>query len=162
MAIPKLTTTTTPQTGDEASINAQGYIHITGRIKDLIIKGGENIHPLEIENCLLSHPLVSEVSVVGLPNERYGEIVAAFIIPRQGQKLKSTENENKSERDQEETPDVLTTAQIRDHVLKNLSHHLIPKYIFWVSEYPKTASGKIQKFKLVQEGIELVKEGKGL
>jgi len=68
-------------------MSEDGYITITGRIKDLIIRGGENIHPLEIENCLLSHPGIGDVSVVGVPDERYGEVVAAFVIPkhRQGQ-----------------------------------------------------------------------------
>ena len=71
-------------TGDEAEMDAEGYVKITGRIKDIIIRGGENIHPLEVENCLFAHPAVQEVSVVGLPDERYGEVVAAFIIPHQG------------------------------------------------------------------------------
>lgn len=74
-------------TGDEASMDAEGYVSITGRIKDLIIRGGENIHPLEVENCLLSHEDVGGVSVVGLPDERYGEVVAAFVVPRQGAEL---------------------------------------------------------------------------
>ncbi|KAL8947989.1 MAG: hypothetical protein Q9222_005784 [Ikaeria aurantiellina] len=71
-------------TGDEAEMDPEGYLKITGRIKDLIIKGGENIHPLEVENCLLGHPKVAEVSVVGLPDERYGEVVAAFIVRATG------------------------------------------------------------------------------
>lgn len=66
-------------------MSPDGYITITGRMKDLIIRGGENIHPLEIENCLLSHPGVGDVSVVGVPDERYGEVVAAFVIPREKQ-----------------------------------------------------------------------------
>jgi acyl-CoA synthetase (AMP-forming)/AMP-acid ligase II len=148
------------QTGDEASIDADGYVRITGRIKDLIIKGGENIHPLEIENCLLSHPSISEVSVVGLPNERYGEVVAAFVIPRQGLKLKNEKEQEIGKK--KDVVDLLTTQEVRDWVLKNLSHHLVPKYVFWVDEYPKTASGKIQKFKLREIGMEMVDEGKGL
>ncbi len=71
-------------TGDEAAMDDEGYVSITGRIKDLIIRGGENIHPLEVENCLFAHPWVKEVSVVGLPHERYGEVVAAFVVPREG------------------------------------------------------------------------------
>lgn len=70
------------QTGDEASMSPDGYVSITGRIKDLIIRGGENIHPLEIENCLFAHPDVSNVSVVGVPDAKYGEVVTAFIVPR--------------------------------------------------------------------------------
>ena len=78
-------------TGDEAEMDAEGYVKITGRIKDIIIRGGENIHPLEVENCLFAHPAVQEVSVVGLPDERYGEVVAAFIIPHQGANVTAEE-----------------------------------------------------------------------
>lgn len=130
-------------TGDEASIDAEGYVKITGRIKDLIIRGGENIHPLEVENCLFAHPAVSEVSVVGLPDERYGEVVAAFIVPHLGDK------------------GGITAGDIREWVRSKLSHHLVPKYVFWVTSYPKTASGKIQKFKLKEIGISMLGEGKG-
>jgi acyl-CoA synthetase (AMP-forming)/AMP-acid ligase II len=129
-------------TGDEATIDADGYVHITGRIKDLIIRGGENIHPLEIENCLLAHPAVQEVSVVGIPDERYGEVVAAFVVRQDGCDL--------------------AAEDVREWVRERLSHHLVPKYVFWTGEYPKTASGKIQKFKLREIGVELVKDGKGL
>jgi acyl-CoA synthetase (AMP-forming)/AMP-acid ligase II len=120
-------------------MDEEGYIKITGRIKDLIIKGGENIHPLEVENCLLSHPSISEVSVVGLPDERYGEVVAAFVVKRKGKELEEDD--------------------VRDWVRKTLSHHLVPKQVFWVDEYPKTASGKIQKFKLRDLGMKLLREG---
>ena len=65
-------------------MDTEGYIKITGRIKDLIIRGGENIHPLEIENCLLAHPAIADASVVGLPDSHYGEAVAAFVIPAKG------------------------------------------------------------------------------
>lgn len=81
-------------TGDEASMDAEGYVSITGRIKDLIIRGGENIHPLEIENCLLAHDAVREVSVVGLPDERYGEVVAAFVVKMKGVELTADEVRN--------------------------------------------------------------------
>ncbi|KAF1849090.1 acyl-CoA synthetase/AMP-acid ligase-like protein II [Cucurbitaria berberidis CBS 394.84] len=131
-------------TGDEASMDEEGYVKITGRIKDLIIRGGENIHPLEVENCLFGHPAVSEVSVVGLPDHRYGEVVAAFIVKQSG------DEGNVSAHD------------IRSWVREKLSNHLVPKYVFWVDTYPKTASGKIQKFKLTEMGIALVKEGKGI
>lgn len=77
-------------TGDEASMDAEGYVKITGRIKDLIIRGGENIHPLEVENCLLAHDDVRDVSVAGLPDEKYGEVVAAF-VHRHGSKLTADE-----------------------------------------------------------------------
>lgn len=93
-------------TGDEASMDEEGYIKITGRIKDLIIKGGENIHPLEVENCLFAHPAVSEVSVIGLPDERYGEVVAAFVVRHAGEDGK------------------VTADEVRTWVREKLSHHL--------------------------------------
>jgi acyl-CoA synthetase (AMP-forming)/AMP-acid ligase II len=124
-------------------MDEQGYVRITGRIKDLIIRGGENIHPLEIENVLLAHPSVAEVSVVGLSDERYGETVAAFVVKR---------NED------------LTTGRVREWVLERLSPHLMPKYFFWIKneEIPKTASGKIQKFRLREMGIDMARDEKGL
>ncbi|KAL9097082.1 MAG: hypothetical protein Q9163_006387 [Psora crenata] len=124
-------------TGDEAEMDAEGYVGITGRIKDTIIKGGENIHPLEVENCLLAHPQVQEASVVGLPDERYGEVVAAFVIRQAGSDI--------------------TEQRLRSWVETRLSHHLVPKYVFWTDNYPKTASGKVQKFKLKEEGIQLLR-----
>ncbi|KAL8888691.1 MAG: hypothetical protein Q9215_003919 [Flavoplaca cf. flavocitrina] len=132
-------------TGDEALISPQGYLKITGRIKDLIIRGGENIHPLEIENCLLAHPIVKDASVVGLPDDRYGEVVAAFIV-----KNAAAAGEGAGEDKMDD--------EIRNWVKEKLSHHLVPKHIFWVADYPKTASGKIQKFKLREEGVRLLNE----
>lgn len=85
-------------------MDADGYIKITGRIKDLIIRGGENIHPLEIENCLLACPSIADVSVVGIPDPRYGEVVAAFVIPIGGKEV--------------------IAEEIRDWVRTRLSHHL--------------------------------------
>ncbi|KAI5838292.1 acyl-CoA synthetase/AMP-acid ligase-like protein II [Morchella snyderi] len=125
-------------TGDEAEMDEEGYIKITGRLKDLIIRGGENIHPLEIENCLLSHPSVIEASVVGLKDERYGEVVAVFLRKDESKDI---------------TPD-----EVRDWVREKLSHHLVPKYVFFVDGYPKTASGKIKKFVLQEMGAQLVLE----
>ena len=118
-------------TGDEASIDEEGYVSITGRIKDLIIRGGENIHPLEIENCLFAHDKISEVSVVGLPDEKYGEVVASFIVKRHH--LRQGEQD-------------ITPEEVRAWVKERMSHHLVPKHVFFVEEYPKTASGKIRKF----------------
>lgn len=122
-------------TGDEASIDEDGYVTITGRIKDLIIRGGENIHPLEIESCLLSHPSILEVSVVGTPDERYGEVVGAFVVRRDP---------------------ALKVEDVQNWVRERLSNHLVPKYVFWVDDFPKTASGKHQKFKLRQMSVELL------
>ncbi|KAL6857765.1 hypothetical protein ACO1O0_005207 [Amphichorda felina] len=129
--------------GDEASMDADGFVQITGRIKDLIIRGGENIHPLEVENCLFQMPGVQEVSVVGLPDERLGEAVAAFVIRHAGA-----------------DGDAVTEDGVREWVKRKLSGHLVPKYVWWVDEYPKTASGKIQKFKLREMGTKLLEEEK--
>ena len=101
-------------------MDPDGYIKITGRIKDLIIRGGENIHPLEIENCLFGHPAISEVSVVGLPDERYGEVVAAFVIT---------------------APRVhLTVDEVRSWVRDRLSHHLgKAPHVLWQLQYANHA-----------------------
>lgn len=88
-------------------MSPDGYISITGRIKDLIIRGGENIHPLEIENCLLAHPAVGDVSVVGVPDEKYGEVVGAFIITKEADKTKTPPEDD-----------------IRNFVREKLSNHL--------------------------------------
>ncbi|KAJ5353942.1 hypothetical protein N7541_006506 [Penicillium brevicompactum] len=128
-------------TGDEASMSPDGYITITGRIKDLIIRGGENIHPLEIENCLLANDAISDVSIVGIPDVRYGEAVAAFIVPR------------------EHSTPTITEEEIQQWVREKLSNHLVPKHVFFLGpleSFPKTASGKIQKFKLRARAVELL------
>jgi len=158
-------------TGDEAEMDGDGYVKITGRIKDLIIRGGENIHPLEVENCLFRHTGVGEVSVVGLPDEKYGECVAAFIVVRHGVEAGQDDSGVSVKRDgsshvqlrgvsEEEGPATLTKESVRDWVRGELSGHLVPKHVFWVKEYPKTASGKIQKFKLRDMGIKLLEDAK--
>ncbi len=118
-------------TGDEASMDDEGYVSITGRIKDLIIRGGENIHPLEIENCLYASPKIAEVSVVGLPDAKYGEVVAAFVVRRHH--LPPGE-------------EPITAEEVRAWVKERMSHHLVPKHVFFVADYPKTASGKVRKY----------------
>ena len=115
-------------TGDLAIMDENGYCRITGRIKDMIIRGGENIYPREIEEFLYTHPKIKDVQVVGVPSEKYGEEVAAFI------QLKAKET--------------ATDKEISAFCKDRISFHKIPKFIFFVEEYPTTASGKIQKFKL--------------
>ncbi|KAI8680022.1 hypothetical protein NCS57_00281900 [Fusarium keratoplasticum] len=137
--------------GDEAEMDADGYVRITGRIKDLIIRGGENIHPLEVEDCLLAHEGVREASVVGVPDDRYGEAVAAFVIPATG-----WTPADHAEADAPAEEGVLTRDGLRAWVATKLSKHLAPKYVFWIDEYPKTASGKVQKFKLRDYARELL------
>ncbi|KAK5941597.1 hypothetical protein PMZ80_005545 [Knufia obscura] len=128
-------------TGDEACMDAEGYVSITGRIKDLIIRGGENIHPLEIESCLLGHDGIRDASIVAIKDEKYGETVAAFVRVHANAEGQAVDIEG-----------------VRQFVRDRLSHHLVPKYVFFVDEYPVTASGKVQKFKLREEGERLVKE----
>lgn len=153
------------RTGDEAEMDDQGYVKITGRIKDLIIRGGENIHPLEIENVLFKQEMVSESSVVGLPDEKYGECVAAFVVPHKDVRVGvddsgagDPEVDAGNNRGEGRT---LAKEDVREWVRNQLSNHLVPKYVFWVKEYPKTASGKIQKFTLKEMGIRMLKEVEG-
>ncbi|KAI1818589.1 acetyl-CoA synthetase-like protein [Poronia punctata] len=149
--------------GDEACMDEDGYIEITGRIKDLIIRGGENIHPLEVENCLFQLRGVQEVSVVGVPDERHGEAVAAFVVPHKNVRTIGGDGivkAGKAETVITTSPaaavtggggggeEVLSKQDVQDWVRTNLSGHLVPKHVFWIDEYPKTASGKIQKYKL--------------
>lgn len=143
---------------------------ITGRIKDLIIRGGENIHPLEIENCLLAHPGIADVSVVGLRDERYGEVVAAFVVrARGGGGLQKRAEESSMEAqdakkagrggEKAERGAEVGEEDVRAWVRERLSHHLVPKYVFWTDGFPKTASGKVQKFRLREEGTRLLERG---
>ncbi|HZF37465.1 MAG TPA: AMP-binding protein, partial [Blastocatellia bacterium] len=116
------------RTGDQATMDEEGYVRITGRIKDIIIRGGENISPKEIEDLMRNHPAVSDVYVYAVKSEFFGEEVAAAV------KLK---------------PGATTTQEeLRDFCQGRLARFKIPKYIRFVSEFPMTASGKIQKFKL--------------
>ncbi|KAJ5081197.1 hypothetical protein N7456_013435 [Penicillium angulare] len=127
-------------TGDECIIDKDGYCRVTGRIKDIIIRGGENIFPAEIEERLISHPLISEASVVGLQDSKYGEVVACF--------LKSPLSEG----------DRPKTAEIQDWVKSVMSRSKSPQYVFWVGtggiceDFPKTGSGKHQKHLLREIG----------
>ncbi|WP_459946529.1 AMP-binding protein [Desulfocastanea catecholica] len=124
-------------TGDLAIMDENGYCKITGRIKDMIIRGGENIYPREIEEFLYTNPKVKDVQVVGLPSKKYGEEVAAFI------QLKASEK--------------ATDTEIIEFCKDQISYHKIPRYIFFVDEYPTTASGKIQKYKLRELAMKLSK-----
>lgn len=121
-------------TGDIAVMDENGYIDITGRIKDMVIRGGENIYPKEVEEFLYTHPDISDVQVVGVPDVKYGEELMAWIIPKEGVQL----NEE----------------SVREFCKGNISHHKVPKYIEFTNEYPMTASGKVQKFKLREMSTE--------
>jgi fatty-acyl-CoA synthase len=121
-------------TGDLATRDENGYYKITGRIKDMIIRGGENIYPKEIEELLYTHPLVRDVQVVGVPSREYGEEVAAFIIGREGESL--------------------SVDEIKEFVRSRAARHKTPKYVLFVDSFPMTASGKIQKYKLRELAVQ--------
>ena len=124
--------------GDLGIMDENGNYRITGRIKDMIIRGGENIYPREIEEFLYHLPGVRDVQVAGVPSKKYGEEVGAFIIAEEGAAL---------------TEDV-----VRDYCRGKIARYKIPKYVFFVREYPLTGSGKIQKFKLRELSLKLCEE----
>jgi fatty-acyl-CoA synthase len=121
--------------GDLAVKTKDGFYKITGRIKDMIIRGGENIYPREIENFLYQLPQIETVEVAGVPSPKYGEQVGAFIRLKEGQSI--------------------TEEEIRDFCRGQIARFKIPKYIFFVKEFPMTASGKIQKYKLSEQSVEM-------
>ncbi|MDD4281161.1 MAG: AMP-binding protein [Candidatus Methanofastidiosa archaeon] len=116
--------------GDLGIMDDKGYLSITGRYKDMIIRGGENIYPREIEEYLCHMEGISDVQVVGVPSVKYGEEVGAFVIPKKGH--------------------VLTPEDVKDFCRGKISRFKVPKHVFFVDSYPMTASGKIQKYKLVE------------
>ncbi|MBO9677230.1 MAG: AMP-binding protein [Acidovorax sp.] len=115
-------------TGDLATMDAEGYVNIVGRIKDMVIRGGENVYPREIEEFLYRHPQVQDVQVVGVPDARYGEELCAWIIAKPG--AQPTEDD------------------IRAFCKGQIAHYKVPRYIRFVTEFPMTVTGKIQKFKI--------------
>ena len=115
-------------TGDLATMDAEGYVNIVGRIKDMVIRGGENIYPREIEEFLYRLPQLQDVQVVGVPDAKYGEELCAWIIVKPGQTL------------DEEAVRAFSTGQI--------AHYKVPRHIRFVDGFPMTVTGKIQKFKI--------------
>jgi fatty-acyl-CoA synthase len=124
--------------GDLGVMDEQGYFKVTGRIKDMIIRGGENVYPREIENFLYTMPAIQAVEVAGVASKKYGEEVGSFIIKRSGYEI--------------------TEEDVMDFCRGKIARYKIPKYIFFVNEYPMTASGKIQKYKLREMSLQLLKE----
>jgi fatty-acyl-CoA synthase len=122
------------RTGDLGIMHADGCLHLTGRSRDVIIRGGENIYPREVEEFLYTHPKVGEVQVVGIPNARLGEIVAAWVRLRPGE--------------------VATEEEIRQWCQGQIAYYKIPEHIRFVDEFPATLSGKIQKYKIREFEIE--------
>ncbi|HTX52571.1 MAG TPA: AMP-binding protein [Candidatus Baltobacteraceae bacterium] len=124
--------------GDLGTMDAQGYFKITGRIKDMIIRGGENVSPREIEEYLLRLPGIKDVQVAGIASPKYGEEVGAFVIRKDGA--------------------TITEEDVRDFCRGQIANFKIPKYVFFVDGYPMTASGKIQKYKLRELGVQWLKD----
>ena len=120
--------------GDLATVDEKGYYKITGRIKDMIIRGGENIYPKEIEEFLYTHPSISDVQVIGVPSKRYGEEIMACIILKEGC--------------------TLTEEEVKDFVRSSMARHKIPSFVAFVESFPMNAAGKIQKFKLREWAVE--------
>ena len=122
------------RTGDLATLDSRGYCRIVGRIKDMLIRGGENVYPQEIEDFLLTHPDVAAAEVFGVPDERYGEEVCAFVITRPGR--------------------ALTEEGLREFCRGRIAHYKAPRHVRFVSEMPVTATGKPQKFRMRERMIE--------
>tara|TARA_A100001037_G_C14827087_1_gene490352 strand:- start:215 stop:685 length:471 start_codon:yes stop_codon:yes gene_type:complete len=121
-------------TGDLAVMDENGYANIVGRIKDMVIRGGENIYPREIEEFLYGHPDIVDVQVVGVPDQKYGEELLAAVQRREGS--------------------ALTDDEVKAYCRGKIAHYKIPRYVTFVTEYPMTVTGKIQKFKLREDAIE--------
>jgi fatty-acyl-CoA synthase len=121
-------------TGDLATMDDEGYLNIVGRSKDMVIRGGENVYPREVEEFLYTHQGIADVSVIGVPDERYGEELCAWVIPRPGATL------------QEDA--------IRQFCRSRLAHYKVPRYVLFVDEFPMTVTGKVQKFKMRETSIE--------
>ncbi|MFD0849883.1 AMP-binding protein [Sphingosinicella xenopeptidilytica] len=113
-------------TGDVATIDEKGYCRITGRIKDMVIRGGENIYPREIEEFLLTHPHIADAQVIGVPDDRFGEELCAWVMTRGGI--------------------VLSEEEVRDHCRGRIAHYKVPRYVRIVETFPMTVTGKVQKF----------------
>lgn len=124
--------------GDLAVVDEDGYYRITGRIKDMIIRGGENIYPKELEEFLYTHPAVSDVQVIGVPSERYGEEVMACVILKEGERI--------------------TEDELKAYMRSKMARHKVPSYIEFVDSFPQNAAGKIQKYKLRDWAAELLQK----
>ncbi|MCS4292468.1 fatty-acyl-CoA synthase [Comamonas sp. BIGb0152] len=124
-------------TGDLATMDTEGYVNIVGRIKDMVIRGGENIYPREIEEFLYTHPQVQDVQVVGVPDSRFGEELCAWVIVKAGQSLDA--------------------EALRSYCKGRVAHYKVPRYIEFVEAFPMTVTGKIQKFKIREAMIASLK-----
>jgi fatty-acyl-CoA synthase len=123
-------------TGDLATMDSEGYVNIVGRIKDMVIRGGENVYPREIEEFLYTHPDVVDAQVIGVPDEKYGEELMAWVRLREGA--------------------ALDAYSLRDYCEGKLAQYKIPRYVHVVDEFPMTVTGKVRKVEMRQQAIELL------
>jgi fatty-acyl-CoA synthase len=121
-------------TGDLAVMDEDGYLNIVGRIKDLVIRGGENVYPREVEEFLYTHPDIGDVQVIGVPDDRYGEELMAWVIPREGASLDE--------------------GAVREFCRGKIAHYKVPRYVKFVDSFPMTVTGKVQKFKMREQAID--------
>ena len=121
-------------TGDLAARDKNGNYRITGRLKDMIIRGGENIYPKEIEEFIYTCPKVSDVQVIGVPDEQYGEEIMACIILKKGEEM--------------------TADEMKQYIAAHMARHKVPRYIDFVSSFPMNAAGKILKYKMREDAAE--------
>jgi fatty-acyl-CoA synthase len=121
-------------TGDLAVMDEAGYLNIVGRIKDMVIRGGENIYPREIEEFLYTHPEIEDVQVVGVPDARYGEELCAWVKLRPGS--------------------ALTPEQVREYCVGKIAHYKVPRYVRLTEDFPMTVTGKVQKFRMRETSVE--------
>jgi fatty-acyl-CoA synthase len=124
-------------TGDLAVMREDGYVNIVGRIKDMVIRGGENVYPREVEEFLYTHPDIADVQVIGVPDEKYGEELAAWVRMREG-------------------AEPLTAEAVREFCSGQLAHYKIPRYVLVVDEFPMTVTGKIRKVEMRERSVELL------
>ena len=127
--------------GDLGRMDRDGYVQITGRLKEMIIRGGENIYPREIEDYLFTHPKVAGVAVFGVPDDFYGEEIMAWLKPRSGS--------------------TLAEEEIRSFCQGKIAHYKIPKYIWFVEEFPMTVTGKVQKYKMREQAVARLQQDQG-
>ncbi len=124
-------------TGDLATMDSDGYVAIVGRIKDMVIRGGENMYPREIEEYLYSHPAIDDVQVIGVPDPKYGEELMAWVRLKPGTSL--------------------TIDELRAYCQGRLAHYKVPRYLHLTDEFPMTVTGKIRKVEMRDRAVELLR-----
>jgi fatty-acyl-CoA synthase len=124
-------------TGDLATMDSEGYVRIVGRIKDMVIRGGENVYPREVEEFLYTHPDIVDAQVIGVPDEKYGEELMAWVRLRPG-------------------AEPMTVESLRAFCAGKLAHYKVPRYLHVVEEFPMTVTGKVRKVEMREHSVELL------